>query len=93
MGPAARVGDTTAHPGKIAGPGAPNVLIGGLPAAVAGDIHACFIPSPPGPHPPTPFTIGSQTVRIGGRPVLRVGDVSSCGSPIVTGFPNVVIGG
>ncbi len=93
MGPAARVTDSTAHPGKIAGPGVPIVRIGGLPAAVAGDMHACFIPSPPGPHPPTPFTLGSTTVRIGGRPALRVGDVSSCGSPIVTGAFNVVIGG
>lgn len=93
MGPAARVTDPTAHPGIIAGPGVPIVCIGGLPAAVVGDTHACFIPSPPGPHPPTPFTVGSTTVNIGGRPALRMGDISSCGSPIIFGAFNVVIGG
>lgn len=93
MGPAARITDPTAHPGMIAGPGVPTVVIEGLPAAVVGDTHACFIPSPPGPHPPTPFAMGSTTVTVGGRPVLRVGDVSSCGSPILSGAPTVVIGG
>ena len=41
MPPAARVGDITAHGGTIVGPGAPNVLIGGQPAALVGDMHAC----------------------------------------------------
>jgi uncharacterized Zn-binding protein involved in type VI secretion len=85
--------DMTAHPGQIAGPGVPTVSIEGLPAAAAGDLHTCFIPSPPGPHPPTPFTKGSATVWIGKRPALRVGDLSPCGSQIVTGAPTVLIGG
>ena len=93
MPPAARVGDPTAHPGVVQGPGVPNVLIGGQPVAVAGDIHACAMPSPSGPHPPTPFPKGSLTVLVGGRPVLRMGDVAACGAPIVGGAPNVLIGG
>ena len=60
MPPAARVGDPTGHPGVITGPGVPNVLIGGMPAAVFGDIHACSFPPPP-THPPTPIVKGSAT--------------------------------
>ncbi|HET9345458.1 MAG TPA: PAAR domain-containing protein [Candidatus Limnocylindrales bacterium] len=89
---AARQFDPTAHPGFIAGPCVPNVLIGGLPAAVAGDTHTCGMPTPAGPHPPSPIAPGSPTVLIGGRPALRVGDVSGCGAPIVSGHPTVLIG-
>lgn len=89
---AARVSDLTAHPGSIAGPGVPNVLIGALPAAVVGDVHICALPPLAGPHPPNSFPSGSVTVRIGGRFALRVGDISGCGAPIVTGAPNVIIG-
>ena len=93
MPPAARVTDPTAHPGLITGPGVPTVLIGGLPAAVVGDMHACAMPTPPGSHPPTPFPKGSLMVLIGGRPALRVGDVAGCGAPIVAGMFTVMIGG
>ncbi len=94
MPPAARVTDPTApaHPGLIGGPGVPLVLIGGLPAAVVGDVFICTLPLPT-PHPPTPFAKGSLTVLIGGRPALRAGDISSCGAPILGGAPNVMIGG
>lgn len=88
---AARLGDLTAHPGVVGGPGVPNVLICGQPAAVATDSHACALL--PTPHPPSVFPRGSATVLIGGRPALRVGDVSGCGAAIVTGAPNVFIGG
>jgi uncharacterized Zn-binding protein involved in type VI secretion len=88
---AARVGDPTAHPGVITGPGVPNVLIEGKPAAVVGDIHTCSFP-PPAVHPPTPFPMGSLTVLIGGRPALRVGDMAGCGAPIVMGALTVNIG-
>lgn len=88
---AARVGDFTNHPGTVAGPGVPNVLIAGQPAAVQFDLHACAIPLPV-PHPPAPFITGSPTVLIGGRPALRVGDTSGCGAQIVSGAPNVLIG-
>jgi uncharacterized Zn-binding protein involved in type VI secretion len=93
MPPAARITDPTGHPGLITGPGVPNVLIGGLPAAVVGDIHACTMPPLAGPHPPSPIAKGSATVLIGGRPAARMGDLSGCGAPIVMGFPTVLIGG
>ena len=89
---AARVTDPTGHPGMIAGPGVPTVLIGGLPAAVVGDSHVCSFP-PPAVHPPTPIVKGSVTVLIGGRPAARVGDLSGCGAPIVMGMVLVEIGG
>lgn len=92
MPPAARVGDPTAHPGVVTGPGVPNVLIGRMPAAVVGDLHTCAMPPLAGPHPPTPFPVGSFTVLISGRPALRLGDVSGCGAPIVAGMFTVLIG-
>ncbi len=93
MPPAARVADPTGHPGMIAGPGVANVLIGGMPAAVVGDMHACSMPPTAGPHPPTPIVKGSATVLISGRPAARLGDMSGCGAPIVMGLPTVEIGG
>ena len=92
MPPAARVTDSTAHPGVITGPGVATVLIGGMPAAVLGDTHVCSFP-PPAVHPPTPLAKGSGTVLIGGRPAARMGDTAACGAPIVTGLPTVIIGG
>ena len=91
MPAAARVGDTTVHGGTVVGPGVSTVLIGGMPAAVLGDMHACVIPSPP-PHPPsTPFVAGSATVLIQGRPALRAGDSCICGASVAVGAPTVVI--
>jgi uncharacterized Zn-binding protein involved in type VI secretion len=92
MQPAARVGDSTGHPGVISGPGVATVLIGGQPAAVVGDTHTCSFPPPAGPHPPSPFPMGSTSVFIGGRPALRMGDMSGCGAPIVMGAFTVLIG-
>lgn len=52
MAPAARVLDLTTHGGVITGPGCPNVLIGGMPAARVGDPTICVGPTgtvaPPG---------------------------------------------
>jgi uncharacterized Zn-binding protein involved in type VI secretion len=93
MPPAARVGDTTSHPGTVSGPGVATVLVGGMPAAVMGDLHACAFPPLAGPHPPNPFVRGSATVLIGGRPALRMGDMSGCGGTIVSGAMTVLIGG
>ena len=90
---AARVTDSTGHPGMITGPGIASVLIGGLPAAVVGDMHACTMPPPAGPHPPSTIVKGSATVLIGGRPAARVGDMSGCGAPIIFGMLTVEIGG
>jgi len=92
MPPAARVGDSTGHPGVISGPGVATVLIGGQPAAVVGDMHTCSFPTPAGPHPPSPFPMGSMSVFIGGRPALRMGDMAGCGAPIVMGAFTVLIG-
>ena len=90
MPPAARMGDATVHGGVVTGPGAPTVLIGGMPAAVMGDMHTCPIP-PPAHVPVTPFVVGSATVLIAGRPALRVGDPAGCGATVAVGLPTVVI--
>ena len=90
MPSAARVTDLSNHGGTLTGPGEPTVLIGGMPAAVAGDMHACVIPPP---HPPvSPFPMGSATVLIGGKPALRVGDACVCGAAAAVGEPTVIIG-
>lgn len=96
MPPAARLTDMHVCPmvtgivphvgGPIVGPGAPTVLIGGLPAAVVGDAAVCV-------GPPDSLIKGSATVLIGGRPALRVGDSSAHGGSIVLGCPTVMIGG
>ncbi|MBO3741810.1 PAAR domain-containing protein [Actinoplanes flavus] len=91
MPAAARVGDTTVHGGIVVGPGVATVLIAGMPAAVAGDMHTCAIPPPP--HlPVSPFVAGSATVLIQGRPALRAGDSCGCGASVAVGSPTVVIG-
>jgi uncharacterized Zn-binding protein involved in type VI secretion len=72
--------------GPLVGPGAPNVLIGGLPAAVLGDLATCV-------GPPSAIVRGSATVLIGGRPAARMGDQTAHGGVIVGGLPNVMIGG
>ncbi len=90
---AARVGDPTGHPGVILPPGVPNVLIGGMPAAVVGTLHACSFP-PPAVHPPSAIIPpGCPTVLIGGLPAARQGDMAACGAPVVMGCPTVMIGG
>jgi uncharacterized Zn-binding protein involved in type VI secretion len=90
---AARVGDLSAHGGVVSGPGVPTVLIAGLPAAVAGDLHTCPLAWGLAPHGATPFPVGSTSVFVGGRPALRAGDLCVCGTPIAGGTPTVVIGG
>ena len=72
--------------GPIIGPGAPTVLIGGLPAAVVGDICVCI-------GPPDSIIKGSATVMICGKPACRMGDTTSHGGTIALGFPTVIIGG
>lgn len=91
MPAAARVTDITTHGGTITGPGMATVLIGGMPACVAGDMHVCVLP--PVSHQPTtsPFTMGSTTVLIGGKPAIRVGDVCVCGASAAVGCVTVII--
>jgi uncharacterized Zn-binding protein involved in type VI secretion len=92
MATAARVGDVTNHGGTIVGPGVSTVLIGGKPAAVAGDMHVCSLP--PNGHQPTasPFPAGSVTVLVAGRPALRTTDTCICGAMAAVGEPTVLIG-
>jgi uncharacterized Zn-binding protein involved in type VI secretion len=97
--PAARVGDMHICPmvtpglppiphvgGPIVGPGAPTVLIGGMPAAHVGDMCICT-------GPPDSAVMGSATVLIGGTPAVRMGDITAHGGQIVMGLPTVLIGG
>jgi len=92
MPAAARVGDTTNHGGTIVGPGCATVLIGGMPAAVAGDSHVCSLP--PQGHTPTVsiFPNGSSTVFCGGIAALRTSDACICGAMAAVGEPTVMIG-
>lgn len=95
MSMAARVGDNHVCPivvppphvgGPIVGPGVPTVLIGGMPAAVAGDSCVCV-------GPPDTLLPGSGTVLIGGKPAVRMGDSTAHGGTVVAGCPTVLIGG
>lgn len=72
--------------GPVTGPGIGNVLVGGMPAAVVGDILVCT-------GPPDSIVKGSATVLIGGRPAARMGDNTAHGGVIVAGCPTVLIGG
>ena len=92
MPPAARIGDSTNHPGAIVGPGVATVMIAGQPAAVMSDTHACAFPQTP-PHPSSTIVTGSTSVMIGKHPAARIGDVAGCGALIVSGAPTVIIGG
>ncbi|MBP6404808.1 MAG: PAAR domain-containing protein [Proteobacteria bacterium] len=100
MPPAARITDmhvcpmqTPAIPspiphvgGPITGPCTPNVLVGGLPAAVLGDMCVCV-------GPPDSIVKGSATVMIGGKPAARMGDSTAHGGSIALGAFTVMIGG
>ena len=72
--------------GPIIGPGAPTVMIAGMPAAVVGDSVTCV-------GPPDTIVMGSATVMIGGKPAARMGDTTAHGGSIVLGAPTVMIGG
>jgi uncharacterized Zn-binding protein involved in type VI secretion len=70
--------------GPILPPGAPTVLIGGLPAARMGDLCTCV-------GPPDSIIIGSTKVLIKGQPAARMGDQTAHGGVIVLGYPTVNI--
>lgn len=72
--------------GPVSGPCVSTVLIGGMPAAVMGDMLVCA-------GPPDTIVTGSGTVLIGGRPAARVGDMTAHGGVIVVGSLTVQIGG
>lgn len=70
--------------GPIAGPGAPTVLIGKLPAAVMGDMATCV-------GPPDSLILGSPKVLIMKKPAVRMGDSCAHGGTVILGFPMVLI--
>ena len=72
--------------GPILPPGAPTILIGGLPAACVGDMCVCV-------GPPDSIVAGSGTVLIGGKPAARMGDSTAHRGTIILGCPTVIIGG
>jgi uncharacterized Zn-binding protein involved in type VI secretion len=87
--PAARVTDqivssaTQGAPVPIIPPGATTVLIGGMPAAAAGD--GCGADT---------IVKGSATVMVGGKPAARVTDPTAGGGVVMPpGEPTVLIGG
>lgn len=97
-GPAARLGDTTAHGGTVVA-GMPTVLIGGMPAARIGDMHVCPMATPgtpPIPHVGMPIASpGAPTVLIGGMPAATIGSIAPCAGPpdsIIVGCPTVILG-
>ena len=89
MPQAARVTDLTSDGGTIVGPGATNVLIKGLPAAVMAD----SVTWPSGQMAPAMFPKGSTTVLIGGKPAVRTADLSTGGTNATIGELTVMIGG
>lgn len=72
--------------GPVMPPGAPTVLIGGMPAVTVGDMCVCT-------GPPDSISKGSGTVKIGGKAAARQGDSTAHGGVIVAGCPTVIIGG
>lgn len=72
--------------GPVLAPGTPTVLIGGMPAAVVGDMAICT-------GPPDTILMGSATVLIGGKQAARMGDSTAHGGVIAAGLPTVLIGG
>jgi uncharacterized Zn-binding protein involved in type VI secretion len=70
--------------GPISGPGAPTVLIGGLPAARVTDMAVCA-------GPPDLIAMGSFKVLIANMPAARMGDMTAHGGTIVLGCPTVII--
>ncbi len=91
--PASRLTDTTVTGDVITGPGAPTILIAGMPASCLGDAvagSACV----------GTVTVGSPTVVFEGRPATRVtstvvGSNPETGAPVTTavatGAPTVLI--
>ena len=71
--------------GPVIGPCVPTVLIGGLPAAVVGDMCVCV-------GPPDTIVKGSSSVMIGGKPAARMGDATAHGGSVVLGLPTVMVG-
>lgn len=61
-----------------------TVLIGGMPAARAGDMAVCV-------GPPDTIAMGSPKVLVGGMPLARMGDPTGHGGSIVLGCFTVLV--
>ncbi len=66
--PAATLTSMTATGDAVTGPGIPNVFIGGLPAAVVGDM----VVGPVCNSGPAIIMDGNPTILVSGRPLARV---------------------
>lgn len=71
--------------GPIQPPGAPTVLINGLPAATMGMMVTCV-------GSVDIIVTGSVKVLICNKPAARMGDCCSHGGTIVSGSPTILIG-
>ena len=81
---------TTGSVPHVGGPLLPgsnsSVMIGGLPASIAGDSCVCTGPT-------DALTVGSSSVFIAGSPAVRMGDTTAHGGVVAAGCPTVIIGG
>ena len=74
------------HVGAIIGPpGTASVFINGQPAVKVGDNCVCTGPNK--------IATGSLTVNIENKPAARLRDLTAHCGPILSGSPNVIIGG
>lgn len=93
--PAHRKGDIcTGHgcyPPRPNAQGSPNVFINGIPAHRQSDTWQAHCCGPPC-HGST-AAAGSSTVFTNGLQQTRIGDPVACGSNMLTGSPDVFIGG
>lgn len=71
--------------GPVSGPGAPTVLIGGMPAARVGDMCVCV-------GPPDSIVSGAFTVLIAGQPAAHISSACAHGGVVVMGCPTVLVG-
>jgi uncharacterized Zn-binding protein involved in type VI secretion len=71
--------------GPVLPPGAPTVLIGGVPAARMGDMAVCV-------GPPDTIVKGAFPVSIASKPAARMGDSTAHGGVLTVGLPTVLIG-
>ncbi len=93
--PAARITDMHVCPmitvlvphvgGPIAVPGAPMVLVAGLPAATVTSMCVCV-------GPPDLIVMGSTSVLMGGMPAARLTSLTAHGGTVVFGAPTVLVG-
>ena len=71
--------------GPIAVPGAPTVIIMGMPAATLTSMCVCV-------GPPDMVALGSFTTMLCSKPAARMGDLTAHGGSIILGAFTVLIG-